>query len=99
MQAHHALQRLRQVHGALPRPLPSLLLAHHQAHPGTDPLLCLPFPGAGMRVSRPAFGGAAATFPRVTRVRLCRLIAAVIGVISRGLCLLGFGVGGLRCKE
>jgi len=81
MQAHHALQRLRQVHGALPRPLPSLLLAHHQAHPGTDPLLCLPFPGAGMRVSRPAFGGAAATFARVTRVRLCRLISAVTGVV------------------
>jgi hypothetical protein len=39
VQAHHSLQRLREVHGTLPCPLPRMLGAHHQAHPGTDPFL------------------------------------------------------------
>lgn len=34
VQAHHALQLLRQIHGALRRPLPRLLGPHHQPHQG-----------------------------------------------------------------
>jgi hypothetical protein len=37
VQAHHALQLMRQENGALPRSVPRLLRSHHQPNPGMDP--------------------------------------------------------------
>jgi hypothetical protein len=37
VQAHHALQHLRQENGAFPRSMPRLLRSNHQPNPGMDP--------------------------------------------------------------